>query len=89
MWASATVGKKYVNPKWVKLDGGRGSGSKCSLVLTESAGNGDRRKGPRLLGYPERSDGYMELKDREGVRTFMGQREEPDQRSSLQLDEVI
>lgn len=56
--------------------GGRGSGSKCSLVLTESAGHGDRDEGPKLLGYPERSDGYMELKEREGVRTLMGEREE-------------
>lgn len=58
--------------------GGRGSESKCSLVLTESAGRGDSHEGPKLLGCPGRGDDHVELKEGEEVRTFMGEREEPD-----------
>lgn len=57
---------------------GRGSGTKHSLVLTESAGRGDSHDGQKLLGYPVRRDDHMELKDGEEFWNFMGKREGPD-----------
>lgn len=52
--------------------GGRGSGSKRSLVLTERAGGGDSHEGWKLLGHPGRGDEHMELKDAEEVPPSWG-----------------